>query len=103
MKKITTHKLNASKTRLSDEEVDPIEKDDPDSHPEVMVEGWLPWDAEDIADIRRLIERRMPLRQREIVIAFLEGNTYKDLEVSEKYWRWHFTKGVEFIKKELKI
>jgi hypothetical protein len=26
-----------------------------------------------------------------------------DICVTEKYWRYHFTKGVDFIKKELKL
>jgi len=43
----------------------------------------------------------MPEKQREIIHGFLEGLTYKDLKVTEKYWRYHFEKGVEFIKKEL--
>ena len=101
MKKI--HKVNATKTRLSDEEVDPIEQDDPDMHPELLLEGWTPWDPEDILDIRRLIEQRLPTKQREILEAFLEGKTHKEIEVTEKYWRWHFAKGIEFIKRELKI
>jgi hypothetical protein len=29
--------------------------------------------------------------------------THNDILVSEKYWRYHFAKGIEFIKKELKI
>lgn len=101
--KIIKYKLNAAKTRLSDEEIDPIEQDDPENQPELLVEGWLPWDAEDILDIRRLIENRLPPRQRAVLEAFLEGKTHKDIDVTEKHWRWHFAKGVEFIKKELKV
>ena len=97
------YKLNAAKTRLSDEEIDPIEQDDPDTDTELQVEGWTPWDPEDIIDIKRLIEKRMPPRQREVIAAFLEGKIYKDIGVTEKHWRWHFAKGVEFIKKELKL
>jgi len=103
MKKIIIYKLKASKTRLSDEEIDPIEQDDLDSHPEILTDGWFPWDPEDIVDIKRLIEQRLPEKQREILEAFLEGKTYKEIGVSEKYWRWNFTKSIEFIKKELKI
>jgi len=29
--------------------------------------------------------------------------THLDVEVTEKYWRYHFSKGVEFIKKELNL
>jgi hypothetical protein len=45
----------------------------------------------------------MTSAQREILLAFLEGKTHKEIGVTEKYWRWHFAKGVEFIKRELKI
>jgi DNA-directed RNA polymerase specialized sigma24 family protein len=101
MKKI--HKVNAAKTRLSDEEVDPIEQDDLDTHPELLLDGWVPWDPEDILDIKKLIEQRLPTKQRDILEAFLEGRTHKEIGVTEKYWRWHFAKGIEFIKKELKV
>jgi DNA-directed RNA polymerase specialized sigma24 family protein len=103
MKKIKIYKINGTKARLSDEEIDPIEQDDFDSHPEILTEGWLPWSVEDIADIKRLIATRLPDKQREILEAFLEGKTHKEIDVTEKYWRWHFAKGIEFIKKELKI
>lgn len=98
-----THKVNAAKTRLSDEEMDPIEQDDLDTQPELLVDGWTPWDPEDILDIKKLIDERLPAKQREILEAFLEGKTHKEIGVTEKYWRWHFAKGIEFIKKELKL
>ena len=103
MKTTIIHKVNAVRTKLSDEEIDPIEQDEPDSHPEIISEGWVPWDPEDLLDIRRLIETRMPSHQRVVLEAFLGGQTHKDIDVSEKYWRWHFAKGVEFIKKELRV
>jgi hypothetical protein len=103
MKKIIAYKINAAKPRLSDEEIDPIEQDDTDTHPEIMSDGWLPWDVEDIIDIKRLIEKKMPEKQRVVVEAFLEGKTHNEIGVTEKHWRWHFAKGVEFIKKELKL
>lgn len=99
----TKHKVNAVAPRLSDEDIDPIEQDDTDNVSTVIVEGWLPWDPEDIADIRRLIHEKMPIKQQFIVEAFLDGLNYVDLSVTEKYWRYHFSKGVEFIKKELKL
>jgi hypothetical protein len=103
MTKKATHKVNATAPRLSDEDIDPIEKDDiTESYPQ-MVEGWLPWDPEDIADIRRLIEETMPPKQQFILEAFLDGLSYSDINVTEKYWRYHFAKGIEFIKKELKL
>lgn len=89
--------------RLSDEDIDPIEQDDSDTFSLQLNEGWLPWDPEDIADIRRLIAENMPKKQQFIIAAFLDGMSYADVGVTEKYWRWHFAKGIEFIKKELKL
>ena len=99
----TKHKVNAVAPRLSDEDIDPIEQDDaPDGyHP--MQEGWLPWEPEDIADIRRLIAEKMSAKQQFIIDAFLDGLNYNDVGVTEKYWRYHFAKGIEFIKRELKL
>ena len=99
----TKHKVNAIAPRLSDEDIDPIEQDDTDNVSTTIVEGWLPWDPEDIADIRRLISERMPQKQQFIIEAFLDGLNYVDVSVTEKYWRYHFSKGIEFIKKELKL
>ena len=103
MKLKTTHKVNAVAPRLSDEDVDPIEKDDGIEPNPPILEGWEPWDQDDIADIRRLIEERMPTKQQFILESFLDGLNYTDINVTEKYWRYHFAKGIEFIKKELKI
>lgn len=89
--------------RLSDEDPDPIEQDDIEGVSTLMVEGWLPWDPEDIADIRKLIATRLPPKQQFILEAFLDGLNYNDVCVTEKYWRYHFAKGVELIRKELKI
>ena len=101
MRTKTKHKVSAVAPRLSDEDVDPIEQDDIDSSSMQIIEGWLPWDPEDIADIRRLISEKMPVKQRFIIEGFLDGLSYRELYVTEKYWRYHFAKGVEFIKKEL--
>jgi len=104
IKTITKHKVNAVVPRLSDEDVDPLEKDDPPAEiNEWMTEDWLPWDADDIADIRKMITERLPTKQQFVLEAFLDGLNYKDINVTEKYWRYHFTKGIEFIKKELKL
>jgi len=54
-----------------------------------------------IQDIRNLIENNMPFKQREVLLAFLNGQSYNEIHVTEKHWRYHFSKGVEFIKKEL--
>lgn len=65
-------------------------------------DGWLPWSQDDLLDVRRVISERMPAKQREIMEAFLMGNTAADLDVTEKYWRYHFKKAIETIKKELR-
>jgi hypothetical protein len=103
MRTKTKHKVKAMAPRLSDEDIDPIEQDDSDSVSFQIVEGWLPWDAEDIVDIRRLIAQKMPVKQRYILESFLDGLTYNDANVTEKHWRYHFNKGIEFIKQELKL
>jgi len=103
MRTKTKHQVNAIAPRLSDEDIDPIEQDDSDNFSSQMTEGWLPWDPEDITDIRHLIDEKMPVKQRFVVLSFLDGLSYSDIDVTEKYWRYHFSKGIEFIKKELKI
>ena len=99
----TKHKISAVAPRLSDEDVDPIEQDELENSSTQVIEGWLPWDPEDISDIRRLIVERMPTKQRFVIEAFLDGQNYHDIDVTEKYWRYHFAKGISYIKKELKI
>ena len=103
MKTITRHKINATAPRLSDEDPDPIEQDESEGVSSIMIEGWLPWEPEDIADIRKLIAERLPPKQQFIIEAFLDGLTYNDVCVTEKYWRYHFAKGIELIRKELKL
>jgi hypothetical protein len=101
---MTTHKIKAVAPRLSDEDVDPIEQDEQESIASSLInEGWLPWDAEDVKDIKRLIAEKMPAKQRFVLEAFLQGLNYNDMQVSEKYWRYHFANGLEFIKRELKL
>lgn len=89
--------------RLSDEDPDPIEQDESEGISSSMIEGWLPWDPEDIEDIRKLIATKLPPKQQFILEAFLDGMNYNDVNVTEKYWRYHFAKGVELIRKELKL
>lgn len=96
-----TAKIQAVAPRLSDEDPDPIEQDEIEGIAEIG--GWLLWDNDDIADIKRIIDRRMNEKQKEVFNAFLQGLSYNDLNVSEKYWRYHFLQGIEFIKKELKL
>lgn len=97
------NKVKAVAPRLSDEDPDPIEQDDAPDGYHLLQEGWLLWDDDDIMDIRNLINNKMPQKQSFILSAFLDGHSYYDIGVSEKYWRYHFAKGVEFIKKELKL
>jgi hypothetical protein len=99
----TKHKISATAPRLSDEDIDPIEQDDVDSQGLLTTDGWMLWDAEDVADIKRLIEYKMPVKQKFVIDAFLDGQNYHDIGVTEKYWRYHFARGIEFIKKELKL
>jgi hypothetical protein len=42
-------------------------------------------------------------KQKFVIEAFLDGQNYHDINVTEKYWRYHFAKGINFIKKELKL
>lgn len=101
MKKIVIHKVNAATPRLSDEEIDPLEQDDSEGITAELIEGYLIWTTDDIADVHKLIQYQLAEQERDILNAFLEGLTYSDMGVTEKYWRYHFAKGVEFIKREL--
>ena len=103
MRTKTKHKIKAATPRLSDEEVDELEKGDSEGTSAEMIEAYFPWSPEDILDIKRLISEKMPTKQKYILESFLEGLTHIDINVTEKYWRYHFTKGVELIKKELKL
>jgi hypothetical protein len=100
---ITTYKFNCASPRLSDEEPDLLEQEDVEGIMGVPSEGWLPWSHDDVIDIKRIIEERMSEKQRTIIEAFLLGQNSKELGVSEKYWRYHYQKAIEFIKKELKL
>jgi hypothetical protein len=44
----------------------------------------------------------MPSKQRQIINAFLKGMNFDDMGVTEKYWRYHYEKAIEFIQEELK-
>ena len=99
-----THKVNCANPRLSDEEVDPLEADDAESiTSNKSSEGWVPWDMDDLIDIYRIIEERMPAKQRMVIEAFLLGQSNKDIGVTEKFFRYHLEKGIEFIKVELRL
>lgn len=100
-----TVKIKAVSPRLSDEETDPVEQDETEGIASSIVEsnGWLPWSVEDIADIKRIIYTKMPLRSKEVFDAFLQGFNYTDRGLTEKRWRYHFQIGLDIIKKELKL
>ena len=83
MKKIIIHKINAATPRLSDEELDPLEQDDTEGVTAELIEGYLVWTTDDIADIHKLIEYQLDEKERAILNAFLEGMTYMDLGVTE--------------------
>lgn len=99
----TKHKVNAVTPRLSDEDPDPIEQDDAPDGYHLLQEGWVPWEPEDMEDIKNLITKYLPQKQRFVLESFLEGYNYKDIGVTEKHWRYHFAKAIETIKKELKV
>ena len=100
----TKYKFNGVAPRLSDEDIDPLEQDDNTNEGyHLLQEGWVPWTFEDLSDIRKLIAERMPVKQRFILESFLDGLNYTDVGITEKHWRYHFSKGIEFIKKELKL
>ena len=103
MRTKTKYRVNCATPRLSDEELDPLEQDDNEGVSTEMMEGYFPWTPEDMIDIRRLIAERMPIKQRFVLGSFLEGLNFNDIDVTEKYWRYHFAKGIEFIKRELKL
>lgn len=98
---VTTHKKNAAAPRLSDEEPDLMEQEDIDGISGMQGDGWSPWTGDDLIDVRRLISTKMPKKQRDILEAFLMGNTAADIGVSEKYWRYHFKRAILFLKKEM--
>lgn len=97
------YKINCAAPRLSDEEPDLLEQEDVEGIMGVPIDGWLPWNHDDLIDIKNIIEQRMPEKQKVIIEAFLLGQSCQEIGVTEKYWRYHYQKAVEFIKKELKL
>lgn len=65
-----------------------------------MSNQWVP---ETIQDVYNVIADKLTDKQREIIEAHLMGYTYRDLQVTEKYWRYHWGKAVQKIKKELGV
>lgn len=98
---VILHKKNAAAPRLSDEEPDLMEQEDIDGISGMQGDGWSPWTGDDLIDVRRIISTKMPKKQRDIIEAFLMGNTAADIGVSEKYWRYHFKRAILFLKKEM--
>ena len=58
------HIIKAATPRLSDEEIDELEKGDSEGTSAEMIEAFYPWSSEDILDIKRLIVKKMPTRQK---------------------------------------
>jgi hypothetical protein len=101
--KPTTYVMNKASPRLSDEEPDPLERDDPDDDPlHESGDRGLPWDSDDLLDIRNIVDE-LPVEQQEIVEAMLLGQNHEDLEVTEKYWRYHLAKAVATIRRKMGI
>lgn len=90
--------------RLSDEDPDIMEREDckDGTSSDTTSEGWRLWDPEDMGDILKIISRLEP-KQKFIMEAFLEGMKYKEVKVTEKYWRYHFNAALLVIKKELGV
>ena len=65
---------------------------------EFLVETKIPTINQRI--LWRLISRLEP-KQHKMVIAFMRGNTHKDIGVTEKYWRYHLEKGIKSIREIL--
>lgn len=101
--KPTTYVMNKASPRLSDEEPDPLERDDSDDDPlHESGDRGLPWDSDDLIDIRNIVDE-LPVEQQEIVEAMLLGQNHEDLEVTEKYWRYHLAKAVATIRRKMGI
>lgn len=101
----TVHVIKATVPRLSDEDPDIMERDDSKEgiFSATLIEGWVPWTEEDIHDIRKIIDSKLDPKQQFIFEAYLDGLSYNDINVTEKYWRYHFMKGLEIIKRELQV
>ena len=72
MRTKTKHKIKAVTPRLSDEEMDELEKGDSDGTSAEMIEAFYPWSPEDILDIKRLIADKMPQKQQVFIRPILK-------------------------------
>lgn len=95
--------VNATMRRLSDEEMDPMENDDPCIEPYAASQAVFDWSPDMIQDVYKVISERLSGKQREIIEAHLMGYNHKDLQVTEKYWRYHWGQAIKKIKKELSV
>lgn len=95
-------KVNATIRRLSDEEPDPLEHEDTTAEPSAGG-GWAPWGPDTIQDVYNIVAERLNEKQREIIEAHLSGYNHHDLQVTEKYWRYHYAAAIQKIRKELKV
>lgn len=94
--------MMATLRRLSDEEADPMESEEhavePPSH-----SSWSPWNEDTLEDIARIINTKLSEPQKEIIEAHLKGYNHKDIEVTEKYWRYHYGQAIKRIREELEL
>lgn len=79
-----------------------MESDDPSLEPQAAMH-WAPWGPDTLQDVYNIISDKLTDQQKEIMEAHLMGYNYKDLAVTEKYWRYHWSQAVKRIRKELKI
>ena len=54
-------------------------------------------------DVYNIITNKLLPQQKQVMEAHLAGFNHKDIGVSEKFWRYHWTLAIKRIKKELKL
>jgi len=94
--------MMATIRRLSDEEADPMESEEHAIEP-ISHGAWSPWNEDTLEDIARIINNKLSPQQKEIIEAHLKGYNHRDIAVTEKYWRYHYTQAVKRIKEELNL
>ncbi len=95
-------RFNATMRRLSDEEIDPMESEDGSMEP-MDATHWAPWSSDTMQDVYNIITDKLLPPQKQVLEAHLAGFTYKDIGVSEKFWRYHWMQAIKRIKRELKV
>lgn len=95
-------RFNATMRRLSDEEIDPMESEDGAMEP-MDASHWAPWSSDTMQDVYNIITNKLLPQQKQVMEAHLAGFNHKDIGVSEKFWRYHWTLAIKRIKRELKV